>query len=261
MPCAVNVARMSAWTLTAHNYPIRDGSLANAQQLTSPFLKARPGWLDDHRLVIRLFVQWFGTTRFIDLNELHRTIHPRCGSVRQGCAPQCNYDLGTAAMDLPASNLHNLADRNRFIAAQVEDSFEDEIGVQPGGTEGRRVAGLQGKSEEGSRVECPVVIGIARQDQAMSQSFEFLGLRFRHALRVPRALNWTGRGAIAIKRTYHAIRQTATAGGQMKQPRGSRAIAGREEPSQATSGGRVDGYAVARPYHSFGKGQKNSRGA
>jgi hypothetical protein len=47
-------------------------------------------------------------------------------------------------MDLSAPDLHNVADRNGFIAAQIEDTFQDEVGVQSGGTEGCRVAGLEG---------------------------------------------------------------------------------------------------------------------
>ena len=104
-------------------------------------------------------------------------------------------------MYLPAPDLHNLADRDGFVAAEVKNSFQDEVGVQPGGTEGRRVAGLEGKGEQGTRIECSMVIGIARQDKAMSQGFEVLGLRLRHARRVPRNVNWSGHGAIAIKRT------------------------------------------------------------
>ncbi len=189
---------------------VQASSLANAQQLAGAFLKPRPGWLDDDRLVIRLFFQRFGTTTFIDLHKLHRPIHPRNQPIRQWCSPECDDDLGAATVYLPAPDLHNLADRNGFVAAEVKDSFQDEVGVQPGGTEGRRVAGLEGKGEQGTRIECPMVIGIARQDKAMSQGFEVLGLHLRHARRVPQNVNWSGHGAIAIKRTYHAIRQTAT---------------------------------------------------
>ena len=147
---------------------VQAGSLANAQQLAGAFLKPRPGWLDDDRLVIRLFFQRFGTTTFINLHKLHRTIHPRSQPIRQWCSPECDDDLGAATVYLPAPDLHNLADRNGFVAAEVKDSFQDEVGVQPGGTEGRRVAGLEGKGEQGTRIECPMVIGIARQDKAMS---------------------------------------------------------------------------------------------
>ncbi len=197
-------------TSETHGRMAQACSLANAQQLAGAFLKSRPGWLDDDRLVILLFFQRFGTTTFINLHKLHRTIHPRSQPIRQWCSPECDDDLGAATVYLPAPDLDNLADRNGFVAAEVKDSFQDEVGVQPGGTEGRRVAGLEGKGEQGTRIECPMVIGITRQDKAMSQGFEVLGLRLRHARRVPRNVNWSGHGAIAINRTYHAIRQTAT---------------------------------------------------
>ena len=40
-------------------------------------------------------------------------------------------DLGAGAMDFAAPDLHNLADRDWFIAADIEYSFEDEVGVMP----------------------------------------------------------------------------------------------------------------------------------
>ena len=59
-------------TLRTHGRMAQAGSLANAQQLAGAFLKPRPGWLDDdHRLVIRLFFQRFGTATFINLHKLH----------------------------------------------------------------------------------------------------------------------------------------------------------------------------------------------
>ena len=70
------------------------GSLANAQQLASAFPKPRPGWIDDDRLIIRLFFQRLGTTTFINLHKLHHTIHPWSQSIRQGCSPECDDDLG-----------------------------------------------------------------------------------------------------------------------------------------------------------------------
>ena len=240
---AVSNARMPLGT---HGRTVQAGSLANAQQLAGAFLKPRPGWLDDDRLVIRLFFQRFGTTTFIDLHKLHSTIHPRNQSIRQWCSPECDDDLSAATVYLPAPNLHNLADRNGFVTAEVKDSFQDEVGVQPGGTEGRRVAGLEGKGEQGTRIECPMVIGIARQDKAMSQGFEVLGLRLRHARRVPQKVNWSGHGAIAIKRTYHTIRQTATCWKSSDEAVLGRAVAGLGEPPRPMSGGSVNGPAFAR---------------
>jgi len=193
-------------TLRARGRVARADSLADAQKLAGAFLKPRPGWLDEDRLVIRLFFQRFGTTTFINLHKLHQSIHPWSQSIRQGCSPECDDDLGAATVYLPAPDLHNLADRNRFVAAKIKNSFQDEVGVQPGGTEGRRVAGLKGEGEQGTRIECPMVIGITRQDKAMSQGFEVLGLRLRHARRVPRNVNWSGHGAIANKNITRFVR-------------------------------------------------------
>ena len=81
-------------TPRTHGRMVQAGSVANAQQLAGAFLKPRPGWLDDDRLVIRLFFQRFGTTTFIDLHKLHGTIHPRNQPIRQWCSPECDDDLG-----------------------------------------------------------------------------------------------------------------------------------------------------------------------
>ena len=75
-------------------------------------------------------------------------------------------------MYLPAPDLHHVADRNRFVAAEVEHAFEDKIGIQSRGTKGRSVTGLKGKREQCPRIESSMVISITWQDQAMSQGFE-----------------------------------------------------------------------------------------
>ena len=80
----------------------------------------------------------------------------------------------------------------------------------------------------------------------MSQGFEVLGLRLRHARRVPQKVNWSGHGAIAIKRTYHTIRQTATCWKSSDEAVLGRAVAGLGEPPRPMSGGSVNGPAFAR---------------
>ena len=74
-------------------------------------------------------------------------------------------------MDFPAPDLDDLADRNRLVAPEIEHSFQDEIGVQAGGSKGGGIAGLEGQREQNARVKRAVVVGVARQDEPMRQSF------------------------------------------------------------------------------------------
>ena len=106
--------------------------------------------------------------------------------IRKGSSPECDDDLSAAAVDLPASDLHDLPDRNRLVAPDVENPFQDEVCVQAGGTESGRVTGFECQREQGTRVEGSVVVGIAGQDEAMGQGLCILGLRLCHARRVPR---------------------------------------------------------------------------
>ena len=46
-------------------------------------------------------------------------------------------------MDLASPDLDDLTDGDRLVAPDVENSFQDEIGIQPGGSKGGRIAGLE----------------------------------------------------------------------------------------------------------------------
>ena len=74
-------------------------------------------------------------------------------------------------MDLAASDLHDLADRNGLITPDVEHSFQDQVCIQSGGSKGRGVACLEGQREQDSGVERAVVVRIARQNQPVGQGF------------------------------------------------------------------------------------------
>ena len=63
--------------------------------------------------------------------------------IRKGSSPESHDDLSTTAMNLPASDLHDLPDRNRLIASDVENPFQDKVCVQAGGTESGRVTGFE----------------------------------------------------------------------------------------------------------------------
>ena len=135
---------------------------------------------------MRLFVEWFGTARRIDLDKLHNPIHPWICGVGQWRSPQCDDNLSTASMDLPAPDLHDFAYRNRFVTAKIEHSLQNKIGVQARGAEGGCITGLECEGQESACIECSVVIGITRQDEAMCQSFKILRLGLWHERRVPR---------------------------------------------------------------------------
>jgi hypothetical protein len=92
-------------------------------------------------------------------------------------------------MDLPAPDLHDLANRDRLVTSEIENPFENQIGIEPSSTEGGCVACLECKRQQGSGVKCAMVIGIARQDKAMGQGFDVLVRRLCHARRVPRHEN------------------------------------------------------------------------
>jgi hypothetical protein len=124
--------------------------------------------------------------------------------IRKGSAPESHDDLSATAMNLSASNLNNLADRNRLIASDVENPFQDEVCVQASGTESGRVTGFKRQRQQGTRIKGSVVVGIARQDQAMAQGLCILGLRLCHARRVPRIVHefrrWSIRENLSCKK-------------------------------------------------------------
>ena len=136
--------------------------------------------------------------------------------------PESHDDLGAAAMDLAATDLDDLADGDRLIATEVEDSLQDEIGIEPGGVECGRVTGLECEGEECAGIEGPVVVGITRQDQAMGEGLCFLGLSLGHA-RVPR-ITKGGAG-----RSPGFARKLITPGGFRQLPRALGAIMKRDD--------------------------------
>ena len=115
------------------------------KQFTRSIAQMRPGRLKIERLVAGLVVQRFWATRHIHLHKLHDAIHPSRRLVCLEGAEECDDDLGAGAMDFAASDLHDLADRDRLIATDVEDSLEDEIGVQSGGSKGGGIGRFEGE--------------------------------------------------------------------------------------------------------------------
>jgi hypothetical protein len=51
--------------------------------------------------------------------------------------------LGSGAMDFSTSDLNDLTDRHRFVTPDVENSFQNQICVQPGSAKRCRVGGLK----------------------------------------------------------------------------------------------------------------------
>ena len=95
---------------------------------------------------MRFLFEWFGTARRIDLDKLHHTIHP--GSVRiiaEGWTPKADNDVGACALDFATANLDHSSDRDRLIAADIQNSFENQVGIQAGGAKRRRVTRLEGQ--------------------------------------------------------------------------------------------------------------------
>ncbi len=83
-------------------------------------------------------------------------------------------------MDFSAADLHHAADGDRFVAPQIQDSFQNEVRVQARPSKRRRIGGLEGQRDQDARVKCAVVIGVARQDEMMGQRLTIGGLRFGH---------------------------------------------------------------------------------
>ena len=89
-------------------------------------------------------------------------------------------------MDLAAPDLDHAADRDRLITAEVQDALQDQVGVEARGTEGRRITGFEGQGQEDARIERPMMVGVAREHEAMGQRFAFIRVQFGHARRVRR---------------------------------------------------------------------------
>ncbi len=89
-------------------------------------------------------------------------------------------------MDFSSPNLDHAADWNRLVTAQIQHSFQDEVGIQAGGPKGGCITGLKRQGEQDAGVKGPVMIAVAGQDEAMCQCFGISGVRFVHARRIRR---------------------------------------------------------------------------
>lgn len=101
-------------------------------------------------------------------------------------AQEADDDLGPRAVQLAAADLDHAADRDRLVAAQVEDALEDEVRVEARGPEGGRISRLQGEGQQDAGIERPVVVGVAGQDEAVGPRLVFIPIRIGHAHRVRR---------------------------------------------------------------------------
>lgn len=111
----------------------------------------------------------FGAALGIDLDELHEGFEPVLGAAGERGSDESDNDLSAGAMDFEAADLDDLADVDGFDAAEVEDAFEHEIGHFAGGAVSGGVSGLESEGEQLAGVEGAVVVGVAWQDQAVSQ--------------------------------------------------------------------------------------------
>ena len=108
--------------------------------------------------------------------------------------PRVRRRFGHATVYLPAPDLDNLAHPERVRSSGGQGLVcRTRLAFSPAAR--KAIASRpEGKGEQGTRIECPMVIGIAWQDKAMSQGFEVLGLRLRHARRVPAERELIGTG-------------------------------------------------------------------
>ena len=74
---------------------------------------------------------------------------------------------------------------NRLITPDIEHSLQDEVRVQSGGSKGGCVACLECEREQDSGVERAVVVGIARQNEPVSQGFGINRVQIGHVASSP----------------------------------------------------------------------------
>ncbi len=160
--------------------------LTDLQQPTGPIAESRPGGFEFLRGLGRFAGEGLGTTLDVDVDELHDPIHPGRRLAIQRGAPEGHDDLRGAAVDLTASDLDDAADGHGDVAAQVEDSFQDEIGIKAGGVVSRGISGLQGQREQGAGVERPVMVGVAGQDESVRERLGVVRVRRCHTRAIPR---------------------------------------------------------------------------
>lgn len=89
-------------------------------------------------------------------------------------------DLGAGAVNLAASDLDDLADGNRLIAADIEHSLEDEVCGCARGSKRGGVACLEGQREQSTGVERAIVVCIARQNKPVRKGFGVRLVRIGH---------------------------------------------------------------------------------
>ena len=80
---------------------------------------------------------------------------------RPATSPERDDNLGASSVDFSSPDLDHATNRNRLVAPKIEDSFQNQVGVQAGRSKSRRVASLQGQRNQNPGVERAVVIGIA----------------------------------------------------------------------------------------------------
>ena len=105
------------------------------------------------------------------------------------------------AVDLAAPDLDHPADPDRLVAAQVEDPLQDQVGVQARGAIGRGIGRLERHREQDARVERAVMIGIARQDEAMGQDFVAGRHPHAHRARMVERLGTPGNPRVEMEKT------------------------------------------------------------
>ena len=201
--------------------------------------KCQPRVIQRFRSVMRLFIERLGTTGWVDLDKLHDSIHPWRHGIWQWGSPECDDDLSTASVDLPAPDLHDFADRNRFVAAKIEYSFQNEIRVQTRGAEGGCITGLEREGQQSAGVERSVMIGITRQDEAMSQGFKVLRLGLWHQRRVPGTCLEREMSHLRSRKTYHGT-------GRPQRAEVNGADAGDRARSETSGFGLADRIELAR---------------
>jgi hypothetical protein len=84
-------------------------------------------------------------------------------------------------VDLASSDLDHATDRYGLVTPEIQDSFQDQVGVQARGSERRRIAGLERQRKENSGVKRSVVIGVPWQDEAMGEGLGIIRVQFGHA--------------------------------------------------------------------------------
>ena len=89
-------------------------------------------------------------------------------------------------MDFATADLDDASDRDRLITSEIQDSLQNEIGVQTRGAKRRGVACLEREGEQDACIESPMMIGVARKDEAIHDSLAFIRVQIGHARQIRR---------------------------------------------------------------------------